>query len=148
MKFIKLNHKWNAEPNSPEPNLKIHKQNLKLRFLMNPYQFPEFDEDDVGILEFYDCYMYRIGPTNDEGFYRGYCRFSSSGVKWGEFYQVEESNWKEDFPEDKVILEDLHNENELKHYLFYFKDETFECIAKGYGLKVIKANSDEANNFG
>jgi hypothetical protein len=138
MKYKQLNIGWGAEPNAPEPQIDIDftQGKLSLRFYLNPFMYNEVEEDTKAELLFSDCYMFRLGPTNDEGFYRGQCRFSNSGIKWGEFYQLEETDWKEKFPKDEVIIKGhLMNEDDLKHFLFYFRDNTFECVAKQYEYK-------------
>ncbi|WP_239616867.1 hypothetical protein [Cohnella mopanensis] len=138
MKYQQLNNGWGAEPNAPDPQIEIDfaQGKLKLKFYLNPFIYKDVEEEIRAELEFSNCFMFRLGPTNDEGFYRGQCRFSKTGINWGEFYQLEETEWKETFPKDKVIvLNHLINEEGLRHYLFYFRDVTFECIAKDYHYK-------------
>jgi len=138
MEFIKLNEGWNADPNAPCPNIEISNSILKLSFFMNCFVFDNFDKDDLGILTFQDCFQYRIGPPNDEGFFvYGQDRYQQYGVKWGEFYLVKDSDWKMNFP-DPVYLGHCLNEEGLNHYLFYFRDETFECVAKNYDFVVCR----------
>ena len=43
------------------------------------------------------------------------------------------SNWEEEFPDPIFVSEQAHDE--LNHYLIYFRDATFECLAKSYELK-------------
>lgn len=140
MKFKQLNIGWGAEPNAPEPQIEIDNTqgNLKLIFYLNPFKYEDIEEDTRAEIQFSKCYMFRLGSTNDEGFYKGKCRFSKTGIKWGEFYQLEESDWKNTFPEDKVmVLNQLKNEERLLHYLFYFRDETFECLAEDFQYKIL-----------
>ena len=141
MKFIKLNINWDAEPNAPMPILEIPGigDSIRVSFYLNSFIHDDVDEEDKGILEFINCYKYRLGATNDEGFYRGKCRFSKTGIEWGNFYMIEESNWKSDFPcDEKIINKNLLCNPQLNHYLFYFRDETFECIAESYKFHVLK----------
>ncbi len=137
MELLKLNKDWDAEPNAPMPKVSVSADtnNIFLEFFLNSFIHDNVDEEDLGVLEFINCYMYRLGPTNDEGFYKGQCRFSNSGVVWGDFYQIKDSNWQEDFPDDRIIVNSTINPNHLHHYLFYFRDETFECIAESYSFR-------------
>ena len=76
--FQRLNEGWNAEPNAPDVRVGVDGTLVTVRFAMNLFQFPEFTEDDEGVLEFDACWRWRYGPTNDEGWYRGACRFWAS----------------------------------------------------------------------
>jgi hypothetical protein len=75
--FIKLNDGWNAEPNAPEPQIEVERSNLKLTFYRNWMMFPNIEKDSKITIRFNACSKYRIGKTNDEGWYRGQCRFSN-----------------------------------------------------------------------
>lgn len=145
MKFVKVNQGWDAEPNAPVPKIEIHKETSKLilSFYLNAFIHTDVEEDDIGILEFSNCYKYRLGATNDEGFYRGQCRFSKTGIKWGDFYNLINSNWKNDFPKDEIIVDNRLLDNvDLFHFLFYFRDQTFECIARSYEFTIKRNNSN------
>jgi hypothetical protein len=83
--FIKLNYGWNAEPNAPHPTIMLSGADVLLSFFVNAFQFPQFDLEDWGILRFSSCSRYRLGATDDEGWYRGQCRYRSIAPAWGEF---------------------------------------------------------------
>ena len=138
MKFIQLNHNWNKDPVEPPISIEIDGAVLKLSFYMNTLLYQGFDENDVGVLEFHNCFQYRLGKPNDEGFFiYGESRYARFGVKWGEFYLVQDSDWETSFPEPIFVEKNLNVET-LNHYLFYFKDETFECIAEDFNFHVQK----------
>lgn len=139
MEFIKHNIGWDAEPNAPMPEIKLINNNskLSLSFYLNSFIYPNIDEESTGVIDFINCYKYRIGPTNDEGFYKGQCRFYKTGIPWGNFYEIKNSTWKKDFPKDEIILDKtLKNIKNLNHYLFYFRDETFECISESFEFNI------------
>lgn len=118
--------------------VKIFGANLRLSFYLNAFMYHQFNEGDIGAIKFKRCRQYRMGPPNEEGFFSyNQSRYKVYGVKWGEFYRVVESDWKSSFPQPIYINSKLDN-NKLNHYLFYFRDETFECIAEDYVFKVIK----------
>ena len=54
--FIKLNIGWNAEPNVPHVRIEPNGSDLVVSFDMNPFQFPQFKEDDIGRLTFKNCW--------------------------------------------------------------------------------------------
>jgi hypothetical protein len=136
--FYQLNDSWNAEPNAPSPAIEIQGKDLLLQFLVNSFQFPDFEEDEIGVLRFVQCERYRLGSTNDEGWYLGQCRFSKLAPKWSEFYMVQG---------DPALLEaptDWHSvrpRGDGRHFLFYFRDNTFECVAERCVIEPTAGNS-------
>ena len=136
--FTKLNGGWNAEPNAPHPELQFQERTLILTFYLNSQLFHEFEEDDKGELTFSDCWRYRLGPTNDEGWWRGQCRFSRCAPDWGEFYEVTGDLRLERLPTDAwTVIGEYTDTTTTRHFLFYFRDETFECDASGWSFEVL-----------
>jgi len=86
--FIKQNNDWNAQPNAPRPSVRVDGSNLLLEFFPNHYVFPDYEAISKIVLIFHNCWRYRIGSVNDEGWFRGQCRFSKVAPAWGEFYEV------------------------------------------------------------
>ncbi len=127
-RFHQLNEGWNAEPYVPSPVIDIQAQDLVLRFHVNAFQFPEFEEGEIGVLRFVRCERYRLGPTNDDGWYGGQCRFSRLAPEWGEFYIVQGDAGILDAPLDWQAVAAASGSG--RHFLFYFRDNTFECVAK------------------
>jgi len=138
-KFYRLNEDWNAEPNAPNPIVAIEGRDIVLRFLVNPFRYPGSNEDDCGILRFIRCERYRLGPTNDEGWYSGQCRFSKLAPAWGEFYVVEGDEALLEAPMDWSFVGPRSGAE--RHYLFYFRDKTFECVAEQCVLDGTEENS-------
>jgi hypothetical protein len=128
MTFVQLNDGWNADPNAPEPTVRVIGSDLVLSFFVNAFQFPEFNEGEQGCLRFINCERYRLGLTNDEGWYRGQCRFSKLAPSWGEFYLVSGDSPLLEAPLDWKLLRPANGTG--KHFLFYFRDDTFECVAE------------------
>lgn len=144
--FRQLNEGWNAEPNAPSPQVRVEGGDVIVTFLLNPFQFPQFGVEDMGILRFLSCQRYRLGPTNDEGWYRGQCRFSEVAPRWGEFYEVSGDLRLQECPDDWFAASAAHGA--LRHFLFYFRDETFECDAADWSFKVLRAEPGAASNGG
>ena len=126
--IYQLNEGWNAEPNAPNPSVELLAEDLVLTFRVNPFQFRDFEENEIGILRFVRCERYRLGSTNDEGWYLGRCRFSQLAPKWGEFYMVQGDAALLEAPEDWQSRRSPSGHG--RHFLFYFRDETFECVAE------------------
>lgn len=130
--FNQLNHGWNAEPNSPGPVVEVEGATARLSFFLNSFQF-EAGEEEVALLTFTGTRQWRLGATNDEGWYRGQCRYSGIAPKWGEFYEI-----VGDDPLRSAPLGWLRTAAEGwdgRHFLFYLRDETFECIADEWSLQ-------------
>ncbi len=138
--FLQLNVGWNAEPNAPDPQVEILGSDIVLCFYVNPFQFTEFAEDERGFLRFVNCVRFRVGATNDEGWYRGQCRFSKIAPEWGEFYEIVGDATSTDGPTDWRVI-GTKSTGELHHFLFYFRDNTFECIAQSCQIEVRDDNA-------
>jgi hypothetical protein len=126
--FTQLNHGWNAEPNAPHINVRVEGTTVILSFLANPYQFPGFVNGQIIRLRFKDVWRYAIGDINDEGWYRGQCRFSKLAPSWGEFYEVSGDLRLDQFDVEWHVISESPA-HRLRHFLFYFRDESFECDA-------------------
>ena len=136
--FKLLNNGWNADPNAPAPSIEVLSQDLLLRFRLNAFQFPRFFEGDLGIIRFRECSHYRLGETNDEGWYLGQCRYSKVAPVWGEFFEIvgpDNLTWR---PEDWIKLGANSNG---RHYLFYLRDDTFECFAADWAIEPVSDNA-------
>jgi hypothetical protein len=132
-RFTQLNSGWNAEPNAPEPHVHIEGDTVVLEFLANPFQFPGFGQGQLLRLKFSGATRYRLGATNDEGWYRGHCRFSGVAPAWGELYEVL-GDLKLDQVFDWIEVPVLQTSLQ-RHFLFYLRDETFECTANSWRLE-------------
>lgn len=134
--FSKLNTDWNAEPNAPNPQVQVWEHDVVLSFLMNPFRYKQFKKGDVGQLRFRNCWRYRLGSVNDEGWYHGQCRFSKLAPAWGEFYEVRGDLLLEKCADDWIEVG--FNSDAQKHFLFYFRDEEFECDAESWNFTVLR----------
>lgn len=134
--FERINLGWNAEPNSPHLQVWTDGDSVVAEFtLYSRHKYKGFPDNAKARITFKECVQYRVGAPNDEGFYiYEQSRFKKHGVLWGEFYRVHNSNWQNDFPD--AVVTGVAGE-QANHYLFYFKDETFECIASSYEIEIV-----------
>lgn len=149
--FTQLNDGWNAEPNGQDPEISFDGNDLLFGFLLNDIIYPQFRSAEKGILRFRDCWRYRLGRTNDEGWYRGQCRFSRLAPAWGHFYEVHGDLLLDFVPDPKAFRthgiqltpEPLSWETIGKpapgsrHFLFYLRDQTFECDAADWSFSIV-----------
>src|SRR5260221_2785481 len=124
--FIRLNTDWNAEPNAPDPVVRIENGDVVLEFVSNYHLYKRFDVDQCLRLRFPSAIRYRLGPTNDEGWYRGQCRFSKVAPLWGEFYELH-GDLKLDACRYPWVTVGGPSDVAPRHFLFYLRDQTFEC---------------------
>jgi hypothetical protein len=136
--FARLNEDWNAEPNAPDVRVAIEAHDVLLSFHMNPHQFPAFQLGDRGTIRFSNCWRFRLGATNDEGWDRGQCRFSRLAPAWGEFYEIGGDLRLGELSQPWTILGQVPSQS--RHFLFYLRDSTFECDATDWNLIVSKGH--------
>lgn len=137
--FFRLNAAWNADPNVPEPRIERAGDDILLQFAVRDAALSVSRENDLGMLRFLNCGRYRLGKTNDEGWYRGQCRYSSIAPAWGEFYEITGDDPLRDQPDDWVICDG--SPQGARHFLFYFRDETFECFARDWLIEPVDRNA-------
>ena len=129
--FRKLNDGWNAEPNDPAEAIIVHGNAVELSFALNPWAF-HATVGDRATLRFSRCVRWRLGAPNDEGWYRGQGRYDTATHSWGEFYEIVDPAPPVGEPSDWHIL-DGECEHP-RHFLFYLRDNTFECYASEWTL--------------
>jgi hypothetical protein len=126
--FIKLNADWNAEPNAPHPEVTVMGEDLILEFDPNHFLYPRFSTFPRVRLVFSRIWRYRVGTTNDHEWYSGGGRFSGRAPQWGEFYEVTGDLRLEECQDDWIVIT-KQSTPQTRHFLFYFRDEEFECDA-------------------
>lgn len=124
--FQRLNLDWNAEPNAPDVLVDASGGQVRIEFYLNPFAY-RAEADEIGRLTFEQCSAWRLGSTNDEGWRRGQCRYSRSAPAWGEFYELSGPDDRSHEPSDWRRPTPLGAGD--RHFLFYLRDETFECFA-------------------
>ncbi|MFD1703866.1 hypothetical protein ACFSCV_12715 [Methylopila henanensis] len=127
--FKLLSEGWNAEPNAPEPKVEVEGSWVRLEFYLNHHAYAA-SEEEVGRLSFQNSSAWRLGSTNDEGWYLGQCRYSGIAPNWGEFYELIGPDDRRSAPTDWNIRAPIGEGD--RHFLFYFRDETFECFAENW----------------
>lgn len=129
-RFIRLNDDWNAEPNAPNLRLEHRGQDLLARVKPNPYLRRKSKNASGITLTFVNCAKYRVTPVNDEGWYRGQCRFSGLAPSWGEFYEIT-GNTRDEM--DATLWQEMTGTGAC-HFHFYLRDETLEVKAQDWSM--------------
>lgn len=81
------------------------------------------------ILTFHYAFGHRFGPPDKKGLASH--PLAARGLKADGAFEVKGSTWVRDSFGGKG-----------KHYVFTFKDATFECVAEGYGSETIDEDAD------
>ncbi|WP_026705997.1 hypothetical protein [Flavobacterium soli] len=129
--YIQITKDWNADPVSPEIELKVDEIDLIMDIYLNHFQFDKYQEGDKVKIRFKNCAEYSLNTCNDEGFYHGQYRIKPSKLEWGEFYEIK-SGLDRKLPNPIKIIQ--NDNSDRKHFIFFFKDKTFECLASDYYL--------------
>ena len=132
MKYIKGNKNWSAAESEIEPIVSVEENRVDLKFNLSHLQFSHIDEGDKGILKFQEVYAYNLEPISQEEYAQGKFRFKNEELPWGKFYELPNSNWRNDFPASKVIVNESLKATKLKHFIFFFPNHIFECLAAEY----------------
>jgi hypothetical protein len=138
-RFSQLNIDWNAEPNAPFPEVSAAGSTIELRFLLDSW-LGVSDDIKAGRLTFHGCKVWRLGETNEEGWYRGQCRYSKIAPKWGGFFELGGNDILRYQPNDWQAPQATGKGE--RHYLFYLRDETFECVANEWFFDRMSAQVD------
>lgn len=140
MDYVKLNLDWDPEPNAPYEQLLSLGSQLLLFFRLNWMVHEGVSETEAGLLVFHNVEQFRLGSTNDEGYYRGQFRFGPNDLPWGAFYKIQISDARPGEINDwKATGESFKNKN---HYLLFFKDRTFEAQATAFDFHIIRNESN------
>ena len=129
LSFHRLNDGWNADPNVPEPNVRTSSSEVQLAFFLKSSVY-QARRDEIGRVTFEGCSTWRLGSTNDEGWFMGQCRYSRLAPAWGEFYELSGQDELRLAPNDWQVPAEPGAGD--RHFLFYFRDETFECLAANW----------------
>lgn len=140
---IGLKHPINM--GAPAPKILADDNNLILLFYVDVFNLPKitntiterdsFDDSGVAILKFKHTQIHKFGTPNDEVLI-GH-PYYDLGLKPYSIFSVNDSDWVKDIKRIQA-KHPYFNDNsfdDLEHYIITFKDNTFECIAKGYDIE-------------
>lgn len=125
------------ETGAPHPCVLATEQLLELRYFIG--QSP--DRDRIARIRFQSSIAHFFGPPNDETLH-GHPLYGR-GLEWYAGFEVIDSSWLRSLEADNRV-HDRHNPEQYRayrHFIFAFHDSTFECIAKGYQVEVVDAET-------
>jgi hypothetical protein len=101
--------------------------------------------ESFGVVEFVRCHSHRFGIVNDEAS-DGHPLYGK-GLQTYAAHEIENLKWISELKQiHKVHPQfDERRWTKYKHYLLFFQDEIFECIAEGYKIEKLTDSLDEIN---
>jgi hypothetical protein len=142
MKFKKLNKNWAADLNAPHESIIQNEDGIEVDFLLNSFPYEHIDDGEKGKIAFYDVFAYRNVASIAEEISKRQIPFKVEQIPFGDLFELLDSKWKTDFPEDKIIVDETKKSSKLRHFLFFLKDATFECLAVDYQFKYTEDIND------
>lgn len=142
--------KWDT--GAPLPQLMVNDYRALLGFLMSEPD-PKWDgtyvkvkdpagfqPEPIALVEFEGCVSAKLGAPNDEVF-KGH----PLNGKGGEAYaaqRVVNSKWLKEIEAINSVHRMYQPESwrDLHHYIFWFHDSTFECVARSYKVETYRFN--------
>lgn len=99
--------------------------------------------EPLALVEFYGCISAKMGSPNDEVF--GGHPLSGKGLDAYTAQIVQNSRWIAELEAINRIHEYYNPDNwrKLKHYIFWFHDSTFECVAKSYNVEIFHGSMSD-----
>jgi hypothetical protein len=147
--FTKLRPPIAADPNTARPFVAMEGADVVLS-----YETQVWERNVTARILFKTVAMLRVGDPNDEGFYGGgkpgiindsmYNRTRFPEIEWGEFYEVLGFDWIKglvgtcydeiysDSSDPIVLIPNATPADGFRHFVFFMKDGTFECVCKGW----------------
>lgn len=101
---------------------------------------PESADEAIALIQFVRPYAHFMGPPNDEAF-SGHPLASRGLHPYGGF-EVAHSSWLR-ILERRNRVHPYHSASsyaDLRHFVLAFHDSTFECIARGYEIQLIRGS--------
>lgn len=95
------------------------------------------EQEILALVEFKSCYAHRFGGPNDEVI-SGH-PFHGRGLEAYRAHVVENSPWIATEKATNSVHRGFRAERweRLRHYLLFFHDDTFECLAEGWTVEVV-----------
>ena len=136
--FVQISTSWNADPVSPEVELQVVGNDLEMDIYLNHYAYENTKEGDKTKIKFKNCSEYSLNVCNDEGYYYGQYRTTPKVLSWGEFYEIK-GGLDRNLPQPIVQL--TSDKSHKRHFVFFFKDEAFECLASDFSMEFYNEKS-------
>lgn len=133
--------KWDV--GAPMPLLLANGLHTYLLFYLGDTHLERNKKDSVALVQFYRCVSARLGDPNDEVFH-GH-PLSEKGLLPYAAQIVRNSKWIIELETINKVHPQYNQEfwRSLSHYVLWFHNETFECVAKSYEVETFQKDMKE-----
>lgn len=103
---------------------------------------PDSTDETVALLRFEWCYAHMFGPPNDEA-YAGH-PLADRGLEPYSVFEVKNSSWIRQSERRNAVHpyhKAVHFFENKRHFIFFFHDSTYECIAKSFTVELIQGSA-------
>lgn len=123
---------------APMPHLLTNGYRTILLFYLRDDYSESMETESVALVEFHRCISAKLGDPNEEIFH-GH-RLHGSGLEPYSAQIVRNSKWIQELEGINKVHSQYDPElwRSLNHYIFWFHDDTFECVAKSYEVEVFQ----------
>jgi hypothetical protein len=128
---------------APMPHLIANGSHTFLGFYLRDNYLEGERIESIALVEFYRCISVKLGSPNDEIFH-GHPLYGK-GLDFYTAQIVRNSKWINELEAINKVHSQYNKElwRSLNHYVLWFHDETFECIAKSFRVEIFQTNMDE-----
>jgi len=133
--------KWDA--GAPVPHLLTNGYRTFLLFYLPDDYSEDGRTESVALVQFHRCMSSKLGDPNEEVFH-GH-PLNGKGLEPYTAQIVRNSRWIKELESINKVHSQYNQElwRSLNHYILWFHDDTFECIAKSYEVEVFQKSMDE-----
>ena len=133
--------KWDI--GAPLPHLLANGSRTLLLFYLKDDDSEGNRTESIALVQFHKCVSVKLGDPNDEVFH-GHPLYGK-GLEPYTAQIVQNSKWIEELE----AINKVHSQYDpalwrsMNHYVFWFHDETFECVARAYEVEIFQKSDPE-----
>ena len=133
--------KWDI--GAPMPHLLANGYRTFLLFYLKDSYSEGSRTESVALVQFHRCLSAKLGDPNEEVFH-GH-PLEGKGLEPYTAQIVRNSKWIHELEAINKVHSPYNPEfwRSLNHYILWFHDDTFECVAKSYEVEVFQKSMDE-----
>lgn len=139
---IEFPARWDT--GSPCPHLLTNGQKTYLLFYLQERLLEKWQNEAIVQVQFMGCFNTRFGAPNEEVMH-GHPLYGK-GIDYYEAQIVHNSKWLAEIEAINRVHAQYNPDRwrRLNHYLFWFHDDTFECLANSFEVEIMTMSMQDA----